>query len=243
LSGEEQKNTRQEKGDWESELWSLIDNSDGINCPLEKSCRYQNNSNICLNKNKHYTDALHKFLDSDFLIAPPPFKNFPQFPQCMVNSKIFSLIEKLAKKHAKPINSNLIPVPMNIATDICPGQIVEVRLVPLKTARGAVWHLRDAWVIHINEKDSPARRRFTLYHEIFHVLAHCNATPVFKKNPDQRNGDFNELLADFFSGMMILPGEIMRKKWLEIKNIREMATIFDVPEPVMYCGLKWAKLI
>ncbi len=242
MNDAEQKNTRIKNGSWENELWSLIDNSDGINCPLLETCQYKDNTNICLNINKDYTDALQKYLDSDILVTPP-FYDFPKFPKCMVNDKLFVLITKLAEKWAKKLSSSVLPVPVDVIPDICHSQPVEIRLVPLNSAHGAVWRLKDAWVIHLNSKDSSARRRFTLFHEVFHILAHCNSEPVFKKIYNRRNGDFNEMLADFFSGMIILPYEMMRKKWQEIKDVKKMAAVFDVPETVMYCGLKWTKLI
>jgi hypothetical protein len=237
----EPNNTKLGIGEWESELWSLINIGDGVYCPLQDTCQNGDNPNICLNKNEDYSKALHEFLDSDHLITPP-FTDFPKFPMCSVNSKLFMLVTELAKKYVKRIDPRLLPVPWVSDQEICSGRPVEIREVPLKYAHGAVWSLKDAWVIHLNSRDSSARKRFTLYHEIFHVLAHCNATPIFKK-PNQPGGSFNEMLADFFSGMMVLPEDKLREKWGEIGDIKQIATIFDVPETVMYCGLKWIKLI
>ena len=229
--------------DWENELWSLIDIGDGTNCPLYKTCQHQKNSSYCLSRDEVYADAIHKFLDSDSLILPPSFKNIPKTPQCVASSRIFALVRKLAQGYTEKIGTKEIPVTTDIINNDCFDQPVEVRLVPLKSAHGAVWQLKDGWVIHLNSKDSPARRRFTLYHEVFHILAHCNATPVFKKASSQKEGAFNELLADHFSAVMIMPEEMMRKKWPEVKDISKMAAIFDVPEPAMYCGLKHMRLI
>jgi Zn-dependent peptidase ImmA (M78 family) len=242
LNDVELKSTKQENESWENELWSLIDNSDGTNCPLQKNCLHKDNPDICLNRNSAYADALHKFLDSDILI-PPPFEYFPKVLQCMANTELLMLVEKLAEKQAEKITNKAIPVPMDVFADILAGKTVEIRLVPLKSMHGAVWSLNDAWVIHLNSKDSTARQRFTLFHEVFHILAHCNAEPVFKKSQSQRAGDFNEMLADFFSGMIVLPAEMMRENWQEIKDTGKMAALFDVPETVMYCGLKWMKLM
>jgi Zn-dependent peptidase ImmA (M78 family) len=229
--------------DWESELWSLINIGDGINCPLYAPCQHQKNGKDCLSRDTAYTDRMHKFLDNDSLVSLPPFKDFPKVAECMVNSKIFALIRKLAQSYTEKIGTKEIPVPVDIINRVCSYQSVEVRLVPLKSAHGAVWRLNDGWVIHLNNKDSSARRRFTLYHEVFHILAHCCATPIFKKAPSQKGGSFNELLADHFSAVMIMPEEIMREKWAETKDISKLAAIFDVPEPAMYCGLKYLKLI
>jgi Zn-dependent peptidase ImmA (M78 family) len=229
--------------DWENELWSLIDLGDGINCPLYKSCQHREKSSDCLSKNVEYTDSMHEFLDNDFFILPTSDKKFPKIPKCVASSRIFELVKKLAQNYTDKMGPKEIPVPTDVINNVCFDKSIEVRMVSLKSVHGAVWRLKNGWVIHLNSKDSSARRRFTLYHELFHILAHCNASPVFKKAPYKREGTFNELLADHFSAVMIMPEEIMRKKWPEVKDISKMAVIFDVPEPAMYCGLKHMGLI
>ena len=238
----EQKNTKSGRGDWENELWSLIDNNNGVSCALQETCQCESNTDICANRNKDYSDALLKYLDSDIL-TPSPSTEFPKFPECPVNDKIYLLVAKLANKWSKQSCFSSFPVPVKVILDICPDQPVEVRLLSLKSAHGAVWRLSDAWVIHLNSNDSPARRRFTLYHEVFHIIAYCSGIIMSKKGRDSHNGDFNEMLADFFADKMILPYATMRKKWQKIQNVKEMAVVFDVPETVMYCGLKWYNLM
>jgi len=230
--------------DWENELWSLINIGDGTNCPLYESCQHRKQNKDCLSRDTACADAIHKFLDNDSIVLSPSYENLPKIPFCIATSRIFELIRKLAHSYTEKIGLKEIPVETGIIQNIYDNQPIEVRLVPLKSAHGAVWRLqKDGWVIHLNSKDSSARRRFTLFHELFHVLAHCNASPVFKKASSQKEGAFNELLADQFSGVMIMPKEILLKKWAEVKDIKIMAAIFDVPEPVMYCGLKYSKLI
>lgn len=244
MSDAEKKGIKAGNEDWENELWSLINSSDGTNCPLYKSCEYRKHNKDCLSRNTAYTNAIHKFLDEDSLNFPLSYKECPSAPMCVVYSQIFKLVKKLAQSYSDKAGVETIPVSTKIIKSVSFDQPIEVRLVPLKSAHGAVWQLnRDGWVIHLNSKDPPARRRFTLFHELFHILAHCNASPVFKKIPCQKEGSFNELLADHFSAVMLMPENQVRKRWVEVKDIRRMAVIFDVPEPVMYCGLKHLRLI
>ena len=235
---------RAKKEDWENELWSLINIGNGTNCPLYESCEYQKHNKNCLSRDISYNDAIHKFMDEDSIVLPASYKEFPRPPMCVMSSQIFKLVTQLAQSYKEKAGAETIPVKTEIIKKIRFDQPVEVRLVPLKSAHGAVWRLKhDGWVIHLNSKDSSARRRFTLFHELFHILAHCNASPVFKKSPFQREGAFNELLADHFSAVMIMPEDQVRKRWVAVKDVKKMAAIFDVPEPVMYFGLKHLKLI
>ena len=121
---------------------------------------------------------------------------------------------------------------------------IEVRYLPLKTNHGAVWRLNDCWMIHLNSNNTPAKQRFTLYHEIFHILAHCQCqvTPVFrKKNTDELN--FNEILADHFAANILLPQKQVRELWTETKDINRMAEIFNAPKPIVYISLRADGLI
>ncbi|MDP2931880.1 MAG: ImmA/IrrE family metallo-endopeptidase [Chloroflexota bacterium] len=88
---------------------------------------------------------------------------------------------------------------------------------------GAVWRLSDCWLIHLNSNDTSARQRFTLYHEIFHILAHGKAKPVFKKTACNQEGSFNELLADHFAAVMLLPEKWVKVIWAQVKDIGQMA--------------------
>jgi hypothetical protein len=230
-------------GDWESELWSLIDLGDGTNCPLYESCQHRRTGKGCISRGSSYARMMHKFLDSDSLVLPPANTRFPKTPACVTISRILELVRKLAQRYTDRMGVQGLPIPTDVIKNFNFDKPVEVRLIPLKSAHGAVWRLRDGWVIHLNSKDSSARRRFTLFHELFHILAHCNATPVFKKSPAQKEGAFNELLADHFSAVMIMPEEKVRTMWPEVRDIGKMSKIFDVPEPVMYCGLQHLRLI
>jgi Zn-dependent peptidase ImmA (M78 family) len=244
LSDAERKNMKARNEDWENELWSLIGSGDGTNCPLYETCQLRQKSKDCVSGYTAYTNTMHKFLDKDSIILPLSYQKLPRILACVASSRIFELVRKLAHSYTKKIGLKELPVETDVIQHFRFNQPVEVRLVPLKSAHGAVWHLRhDGWVIHLNSRDSSARRRFTFYHELFHILAHCNASPVFKKSPSQKEGAFNELLADHFAAIMIVPEEMLLKKWAEVKDIRKLAAIFDVPEPIIYCGLKHLRLI
>jgi len=243
LSVAEPRNMREGKENWEVELWSYLNSGDGLHCPLYKSCKIRKiRGNICLSNNIEFADRLHKFLDSDFINDSFDFNN-KELPLCMGSAEIFKLVRKLAYSLQDNDNPDRLPVPVDLITNSYDNLPIEVRLVPLKVYHGAVWRLKNSWVIHLNSKDTSARRRFTFYHEIFHILAHCESRPVFKKSPDKMDGIFNELLADHFSACVLVPENLMNSKWQELKDVRKMATSFDVPEPVMYLGLKFMRLI
>ena len=120
---------------------------------------------------------------------------------------------------------------------------IEIRQVPLKRYGGALWWLKDEWIIHLNSNDSVPRQRFNLFHEVFHILAHrATPTPIFKKRGVDQ-GDFNELLADGFAMRVLAPEKWVKEAWQESKDVDKIAEIFNAPKSLIWFRLKYLQLI
>ena len=157
--------------------------------------------------------------------------------------RIFDLVRRLAARYQMEAGVDRLPVPADLVTHGSDDRPIEIRELPFKAHHGAIWRLNDCWVVQLNSKDTPARKRFTLYHEIFHILAHCKATPVFKKTSSRSDGSFNELLADHFAAILLMPEKQVRERWAEVKDVNQMATMFDVPRSVVWFALKHLSLV
>ena len=219
---------------WESELWSYISSGDGEHCPIYDHCQARLRGGLCISEHKEQLDRL---LDSSHF----DYRNY-DFVPFVTPGRIFELIEMLAEKYVKMGEIRAPPVPTTFVGLFDPRRTVEVRMVPFKTYHGAIWCLKDSWVVQLNENDTPARRRFSLFHEGFHILAHCKATPVFRRRGSER-GSFNELLAEYFASCILMPGQWVKEKWAEVKDLGRMTEIFGVPEIAMWARLKTLHLI
>jgi hypothetical protein len=186
---------------------------------------------------------MNEFLDDEaFDLTDPASVKF-EFPACPHSGRIFELVRKFAVKRRTDAGIDGLPVPIDLITHADDNLPIEVRKIPLKAHHGAIWRLKDCWVVQLNINDTLARQRFTLYHEVFHILAHGQATPVFKKASSSPEGSFNELLADHFAAIILMPERQVEEKWAEVKDINRMATIFDVPRPVVWFALNHQGLI
>jgi len=220
---------------WEAELWSYISSGDGICCPVYSYCKGRLSGSWCPSDNLDY---IAQMLDSRRFDAG----KYDFIGSGAKHSRIFQLVERLAQKYFQiaRIRGPLVPVELvSVVDEQCP---IEVRLVPLRNYHGAIWYLNDSWIIQLNRNDTPARRRFTLFHEAFHILAHRKATPVFRKTGCGA-GSFNELLADYFASDVLMPREWVKEKWTEVKDLGRMAQIFDVPKALMWLRLREIGLI
>jgi len=220
---------------WEIELWSYVCSGDGVICPIYFHCEKRLSGGWCPSDN---VDCIARLIDERRFDAGK-YDFVEKSGKC---GRIFQLVERLAQKYLKIAGIYKPPALSKIVSLVDERHPIEVRLVPLKIHHGAIWYLNDIWIIQLNENDTPTRRRFSLFHEGFHILAHCRGSPVFKKS-EYAVGSFNELLADYFAGAVMMPRKWVKEKWAETKDLGRMAKIFDVPKAVMWVKLREMGLI
>jgi len=222
---------------WESELWSYMSSSDGQHCPAYSHCQVRLKGEWCADNNREVLEKLYR--DDDF--RPEKYSNIEEATHSAA-SEMAKRIEMLAQRYLKQGNCHCPPASTELISFVDERHPVEVRLLPLKAYHGAIWRLGGMWVIQLNSNDAPAVRRFSLFHEAFHILAHRRATPVFRKR-ESTTGSFNELVADYFAASVLMPRRWVREKWAEVKDLDRMAEIFVVPKGAMWFTLKLLGLL
>lgn len=136
-------------------------------------------------------------------------------------------VEKLANEYLTRAGVLGPPVPSELIDVFDGSRKVEVRLVPLKALHGVVWLLRRGWIIQLNSRDSRRVRRYSMFHEAFHIA--CRITyPAFNR-AEARHTSFNEVLADHFATCFLMPKEWVEEYWPRVRDVRAMAGKFDVP--------------
>jgi Zn-dependent peptidase ImmA (M78 family) len=228
---------RENIANWESELWNYLRIGDGDRCPLYNCCDIKNNGHWCIIDHEEFIGDM-SYLINSHEIDPHRGEILRMIKHC----RIFKLVELLANKHLDLANITSSPVPESLIELIRQPNNIEVRLIPLTSYHGALWYLDDSWVIQLNSNDDYAVRRLTIFHEAFHVLAHSNSTPVFRKIHNKK-GAFNELLAEYFTYNILMPEKWVREKWAEVQDIDIMAEIFEVPKSAMVTMLSSLQLI
>ncbi len=229
--GVEDMNTRKTPK-WESQLWSYVSQGDGEHCPEYSHCQVRLEEEWCADDNKGVLEKLYR--DDDF--RPEKYGVIEKVTHSTA-SKMGRRIEMLAWRYFKQANCHCPPVPTELISLADEQHPVEVRLLPLKSYHGAIWRLGEMWVIQLNSNDAPAVRRFSLFHEVFHILAHRKTTPVFRKR-ESTAGSFNELLADYFASCVLMPRNWVIEKWADVQDLDKMAEIFVVPKGAMWFRLK-----
>lgn len=222
--------------EWETELWHDISQGDGKQCPMIRHCRNRQTGGYCANDNLVRMSRLHIVDDREFSLRN---YNFVRYGTC---GRLAKAMELLGKRYLKNGGVHSPPVPEELVSLADEQNNIEIRRLPLKAYHGATWLTSEGWVIQLREDDSPIRQRFTLFHEAFHILAHCRVTAMFGKR-EARRGPFNEMLADYFAHSVLMPIEWVDAMWTDIRNLDMMARVFDVPKSAMCIRLRYMGLI
>lgn len=90
------------------------------------------------------------------------------------------------------------------------------------------WNGRE-WVITINYEDALARQRFTVLHELKHIIDHGHTTRLYTGT--KRHGSYEqaELAADYFAGCALVSKRDLKSAWGNgVQNPIDLATHFAV---------------
>ena len=232
----------------EEALWSCLGISDGERCPLRADCNtcyFNGECDACAKGGwclDHNLDSVirryEQFVENCDQESIPPNCDFAFRYPC----RLFRFVEYTACCYLNRAEISCPPVPTNLAMLADEENGVEVRLVPLKAYHGSLWRSQGKWIVQLNANDNTARRRFTLFHEVFHIRAHLKTTPVFAKIGTGK-ASFGENLADYFAACVLAPPHLVEREWTKFKDVKQMAAHFEVPYFVMFLMLKRVGLL
>jgi predicted transcriptional regulator len=126
-----------------------------------------------------------------------------------------------------------LPVPIETIASLCGYQVISLTTLPPELS-GIV--SLDKKLIGINGKHHPRRQRFSLAHELGHILL---------KHPPEANSSQEEIKrfnreADLFAAELLMPSEDLRMMALKESDISSLRTRYDVSDEAL--RLKLASL-
>lgn len=126
---------------------------------------------------------------------------------------------------------------------------IEVRVEPNLHQGGisgfSQWS-RGRWLIVVNRSDSATRRRFTLSHELKHILDHPFAKVVYSKLNDveAERERIIERICDYFAGCLLVPRNWLKQAWSNgIQNRAALAALFNVSEAAIGVRLQQTGIV
>lgn len=142
-------------------------------------------------------------------------------------------ILKKAEESGLYINSSL-----NIKELISSFEDIEIKYDAMDIAKsGSLSCIDGKWIMCINSSHNPKRQRFTMAHELGHYILHKGKNIEFVDTTFFRSDEMDsiEYNANEFASRLLMPEDKLRKLIDEdrIKNIGELASIFDVSSAAM----------
>lgn len=100
---------------------------------------------------------------------------------------------------------------------------------------------RSRWVIALNEDDHPTRQRFTLAHELKHVLDNPFIEVLYPDRDGNPSGKRAEAICDYFAACLLMPRPAVKVAWgLGHQRVDDLAAHFGVSRAAM--GLRLHQL-
>lgn len=122
---------------------------------------------------------------------------------------------------------------LGVCTDRFPveliGQLprVTVELVADLPASGASFWGHGSWHIHVHADEPEAHRRFTVPHELKHILDHPMQRYIYDERAFVVYGE-RELIADYFAACLLIPEKRLKRAYARTHDHDELAARFGV---------------
>jgi hypothetical protein len=202
-----------------SEFFTTLSRGDGNGCPLYQTCLERSDGYSCIQDLMPQLSRLRsgRCIDAEYLALGS-----------RRSCRAIRWVEMLAQDYLERAgNINAPPVPDDIALLADKNNGIEIRVLPLKMYRGAVWKVNGRWTIFLNSNATPGRKRVTLFHEVFHILTQCeHAFKAMGRTP--ANGLFNEIMADHFARNILIPHPWLLQEGKHIKDPDQLAKICGI---------------
>jgi len=117
--------------------------------------------------------------------------------------------------------------------------VAELLRVQVETRRGipvagSTHWTGGAWLIMVNADDAPTRQRFTIGHELKHVIDHPIVNIAYPAIGDLSSEERQEDLCDYFSACVLMPRRWLKHYWgLGYQRTDELARMFGVSRAAM----------
>ena len=117
---------------------------------------------------------------------------------------------------------------------------VELQLAPrfkMDGLSGFTTFSHGRYVVMVNKNDSHARRRFTLAHELKHLLDYTTAPVIHRSlgyGDQARQAQRIETICNHFAACLLMPRTWLKRAWASgVQNVSALAGLFNVSEEAM----------
>jgi Zn-dependent peptidase ImmA (M78 family) len=120
------------------------------------------------------------------------------------------------------------PVPLEAIATSLPRVTVK-RMEGLPSSGRAQWN-GAAWILLLDSREAKVRQRYSLAHELAHVIWHPLAAQCLPDTKRSRASDRLELACEYFAACLLMPRTWMKKAYFDerIQDLPSLARLFGV---------------
>jgi len=146
-----------------------------------------------------------------------------------------SIAERQAMKLLELTSVSAPPVPERIVAELPKVQVTRSKAM-LHSGMSAWEHGR--WKVVLNSNDSRLRQRFSLVHELKHIVDHPFVRQLYGAVDPHEREDWIELVCDYFAGCVLMPRPWLKRAWTTgSQRLSNLAYRFDVSQAAMQTRL------
>lgn len=99
---------------------------------------------------------------------------------------------------------------------------------------GATQWVSGRWIIVLNGAESPRRQRFSLCHELKHVIDHPFIDVLYRGIDETERHAWIEQVCDYFAGCLLMPRPALKRAWTTGRqDLPTLAATFNVSQAAM----------
>lgn len=138
------------------------------------------------------------------------------------------IIERQATRLLQLAGVTEPPVSLEAVLDVLPRVVVRY-VRGLRSSGRSEW-TGIAWLILINKSDSMERRRFTIAHELGHIVYHPLRSSLVSGEPIDRRIDRIEVACSHFAACLLMPRQWVKRSMTErpYQNLDLLAQLYGV---------------
>lgn len=99
---------------------------------------------------------------------------------------------------------------------------------------GATHWVSGRWVIILNGGEPVVRQRFSLAHELKHIIDHPFVDVLYQGITPMDRDQWTEQVCDYFAGCLLMPRPWLKRAWTtETQHVPTLARVFNVSQAAM----------
>jgi hypothetical protein len=127
-------------------------------------------------------------------------------------------------------------VPESIFTDLPKFEVNRMSPFPVS---GATQWVRGIWQVVLNGAEPATRQKFSLAHELKHVIDHPFVDRLYASFPEHDRANMVERVCDYFAGCLLMPKPWVEREWhAGNQHLGDLAATFGVSQSAMHVRLR-----